>query len=458
MQFAGQRTDMDLNLLGEQDNFLIKLTPDVLPDPEAILITGITPQQTISEGINEAEFLKYFSKNIFNPDTIMVGFNNVRFDDEFMRYTFWRNFYDSYEWQWRDGCSRWDILDVARATRALRPEGIHWPFASDGKPINRLEYLTKINNLEHSSAHSADSDVTAVIEIARLIKLKQPRIFDYLLNIRSKDKVAALVNAGDPFIYTSGRYSAHQLHTTAVVKLADCPNRGGAIVYDLRLDPDKFINLSPAALAELWSARGKDAAYFPVKSLIFNKCPAIAPLSVLDKSSANRLQIDKATAKIYRDKIDRAAGFRESIVKAYELIKKSYQTNLVPNLLTVDEQLYNGFINDEDKIKTSMVRVAGPTELSKLDIKFNDERLNYLLPLYKARNYPKILSSEERAEWEKFRKLKLLSGDESSKLARYFNKLNELGSNPKLSDDKKYLLEELSLYGQSIMPDDQLVT
>jgi exodeoxyribonuclease-1 len=193
MQFAGQRTDMDLNLVGEPDNIFVKMTPDVLPQPDAVMVHGITPQQTLIDGITEAELAKYLTSQICVADTIMVGYNNLRFDNEFIRFTLWRNFHDAYEWSWKEDCSTWDLLDLARMTRALRPDGIKWPFAPDGKPSNRLQYLTAVNKLEHSNAHDALSDVMAAIDVARLIKSKQPKIFDYLLTHRSKNKVAPLV-------------------------------------------------------------------------------------------------------------------------------------------------------------------------------------------------------------------------------------------------------------------------
>ena len=127
MQFAGQRTDMDLRPIGEPYNVLIALSDDTLPSPEALMVTGITPQKTVDEGYTEAQFVRMLTEEICTPGTIMTGFNSVRFDDEFMRHLLWRNFYDPYEWAWRDGRSRWDLLDVVRMTRALRPEGIEWP-------------------------------------------------------------------------------------------------------------------------------------------------------------------------------------------------------------------------------------------------------------------------------------------------------------------------------------------
>ena len=133
-----------------------------MPDPDAILVTGITPQRTRAEGYSEKEFLEIFYESIAIEGTIFVGYNSIRFDDEFMRTLLYRNLYDPYEWQWQDGKSKWDLLDVVRMTRALRPEGIVWPFASNGAKANKLELITAVNNLEHTHAHNAMSDVIAV--------------------------------------------------------------------------------------------------------------------------------------------------------------------------------------------------------------------------------------------------------------------------------------------------------
>jgi exodeoxyribonuclease-1 len=455
MQFAGQRTDMELKPMGEPDNILIKLTPDTLPDPDAIMVTGITPQSTLTDGITEVEFTKYLTAQVCTPDTIMVGYNNVRFDDEFIRYTLWRNFYDAYEWHWKDGCSRWDLLDVVRMTRALRPQGIEWPFAPDGKPSNRLEYLTSVNKLDHESAHDALSDVNATIAMARLIKAKQPKLFDYLFSVRDKKKVTALITKGEPIVYTSGRYPAEYEKTTVAVMVGQHPDKGAALMYDLRVDPDDFINLAPGKLAELWTAWGKDAPYFPVKALSYNKCPAVAPLSVLDKESAERIKIDMGVVKANFAKLKQANGFSEKLVEGLGLSKQKFQSGLVVNDQEVDGLLYENFINDSDKTKMRVVRASTPEDLTK-SVEFRDERLKLLLPLYKARNFPKSLNGDEQEKWEEFRKHRLMDGGEKSRAAKFFLRLAELNAEaPKhgLSDSQRqYLIEELNLYGQAILP------
>jgi exodeoxyribonuclease-1 len=408
MQFAGQRTDMDLKPIGKPDNILIKITPDVLPQPDAVLVHGITPQKTISEGISEAEFAKYLTNQVCTPNTTMVGYNNVRFDNNFIRFILWRNFYDAYEWSWKEGCSTWDLLDVVRMTRALRPEGIKWPFAPDGKPRNKLEFLSSINGLDHADAHDALSDVQACLALAKLLKSKQPKLFDYLLKHRAKNRVAPLITSGRPVVFT---------------------------------------NLNQAELDERWAARGEDAPYFPVKSLGYNRCPAIAPIEVLAKDNGyERLGLHKEIVENHLAKLKQAGGFADKLRQALEIMWPKQQ-DLVADPFKADGRLYDGFIPNEDRTKMSMLRAASTEEL--VNIKFKDERLNHLLPLFKARNFPKLLQDKELADWQKFREQKLIKSGEAD---RYFKRLEELAKTPGANGQQKYLLDELNLYAQSVIP------
>ncbi|MEI7682717.1 MAG: exodeoxyribonuclease I [Candidatus Saccharibacteria bacterium] len=453
MQFAGQRTDLKLKPIGEPVNILIKLSDDILPEPNAIMITGITPQQTKADGITEAEFLKIFSHEIAIPGTIFTGFNNVRFDDEFMRFLNYRNFYDPYEWQWQDERSRWDILDVVRLTRALRPDGITWPFDTDGKPSNRLEMLSSVNGLEHTDAHDALSDVRATIALARLIYNKQNKLFEYLLSIRGKKAVADLVDSDQPFVYASGKYSADYQKTAVVTKIADHPTRQGALVYDLRHDPNQYLRKTPSELVELWRWK-KDAIEprLPIKTLQYNRVPAVAPLGVLDKDCQKRLRIDLAIVKANRQKLSKANDFKKNLLRALEIMDKDQQTRLVATDTEVDAQLYDNFISRPDQIVMRAVRVAEPDDLNGFTNRLIDPRLKAILPLYKARNFPKSLSSEELAEWERHRQQVLTGGGKQSRLALFFARLEEIAKTKGISQEKRYLLEELHLYGESIMP------
>lgn len=452
MQFAGQRTNMNLEPVGESVNVFIKLTNDILPDPDAVLLTGITPQQTVADGLSEYEFLQYFYREIVTPGTIFVGYNTVRFDDEWIRCLNYRNFYDAYEWQWKDGRSRWDLLDVVRMTRALRPEGIQWPMTEDGKPTNRLELLTKLNGLDHEHAHDALNDVLASIAMARLIRSKQPKLFEWLLKVRDKREVAKVVEAGDPFVYSSGKYDNAFEKTTVVQRIAPHPKKDKALVYDLRYDPTEFLGLSPTGLAERWRyAREPDVpARLPVKTLQYNRCPAVAPLGVM-KDAPKNIQVPLATITKHRQLLANNPEFTKNVLRALDILDKEQEERLRTKPKDVDARLYDGFFDDHDRNIMGVVRAAKPAELADLLADMHDERLRELLPLYKARNFPKFLNDDERTAWEKHRYERLMAGGTESRLARYMHRLQELAALP-AGEEKHYLLEELQLYAESIMP------
>jgi exodeoxyribonuclease I len=427
MQFAGQRTDMNLEPVGEPDNILIKLTADVLPDPESVLITGITPQKTLIDGITEEEFLKYFEQSISTDDTIFVGFNTVRFDDEFMRYTLYRNLRDPYAWQWKDGRSRWDLLDIVRMTRALRPDGIQWPFASNGKAANRLGLLAELNGLIHTKAHDALSDVEASIQVAKLIKDKQPKLFSYMLDMRDKKSVEALVQH-----FAEGEF-------------------GSSYVFDLRHDPSRYLEMSDHELTDLIKNRyRKEAERPPFKELKFNKCPAVAPLAVLDDISAKRLEIDKAVIQKHADILNKNKIFGDRVIKIMQSLTKAKQAELYAAEKSVDSQLYDGFVPADDMKKALFVRTLPIDELIESDIEFKDDRLNKLFWLYKVRQYPKNVISEDREKWYAYVEQKLMTGS-PSKYESYMKKLEDLAKADYLDADKRYLIEELALYGQSLI-------
>lgn len=457
MQFAGQRTDMNLRPVGEPDNILIKMSDDVLPDPDAILITGITPQKTRADGITEAEFLRYFTDSIATPGTIFTGFNNVRFDDEFMRFMLYRNFYDAYEWSWKDSRSRWDLLDVIRMTRALRPEGISWPFDSAGKPSNRLELLTSVNKLEHTDAHDALSDVMATIAVARLIRNKQTKLFDFLLGMRHKQEVKKFIAAHPMFLYASGKYASIYQKTTVVQTLGDHPAKQGVLVYDLRTDPDGLKAMTSAELAKAWTERVEDETKrFPVKTLQFNRCPAIAPVEVLKAGGADNISLDMNKIEDNRRRLANHPDIYDRLLDALKVLDKQRQPGMLADRQAVDTQLYDGFFDDQDRTAMSVVRAAEPDEVGSLDIAFQDDRLNELLPLYKARNFLDILTTEEREQWEAFRFHKLMDGGQKSLASKFFIRLGELTARPGLTSEQQYLLQELQLYGESILPSPDL--
>lgn len=450
MQFAGQRTTPDLEPIGEPYNILVKLNDDTLPNPDALMVTGITPQQTQADGLTEAEFSKLLVDEIFTEDTIAVGYNNIHFDDEFIRALFWRTFTDPYEWTWRDGRGRWDLLDVVRMTRALRPEGIKWPVI-DGKEVNKLEPITKENGIDHFKAHDALSDVEALIAVTKLIKSKQPQLFAHLFAVKDKKKVAELVNLEDkkPFVYVSGSLDA-EFHKATVAFPLTAGRNGNVIVYDLRYDPTPLLQLGPKELAKSmfasWEERQKeDFVKLPVRELQYNRAPAVAPVGVLEREGGwERIGLDLATIEKHRDILVSSPAFAENVRSLYEG-RPEFAKESDP-----EAQLYDGFVPDVDKLRIDKVRTADVNALADMHPEFTDERLNGLLLHYKARNYPQSLAEDEVEAWEAWRSARI-----KKQLPSFVTRLQQLATVHAGDESKEYTLQELQLWAESIVPFDE---
>lgn len=443
MQFAGIRTDTGLNPIGDPINILVKVSDDILPSPDAVMVTGITPQATLSDGISEKEFCELLVRDVFTPETMTVGFNNVRFDDEFIRHTLWRHFYDPYEWAWADGRSRWDLLDVVRMTRALRPGDIKWPVNDEGKPVNKLEKISAENGLAHVKAHDALSDVEALIAVARLIRQTQPKLFDYLLHVRDKRNVESLVNLNtpEPFVYASGKYDSQFQCTTVAFPVCPGSKHGSVVVYDLRHDPGQFADLSLDDIKTLLfgtkEERG-DRARLPLKELSYNKCPAVAPIGVWNDDVALRLGLTIETIRQHRDSLLAAKDFGYKVREAYKTRDR------YPVADDVEGRLYDSFTDKKDQPRMAAIRAASPDALADFHPDFVDERLPELLLRYKARLFPHVLSEAEQQQWERYRAHKINAG-----LPEYLAALQRIAN---AENPDTYLLEELQLWAESIVP------
>lgn len=403
-QFAAIRTDEAFTPIGEPEVFYCQPADDYLPQPEAVMITGITPQIAREKGDNEAAFAKRIHDIFTVPETCVVGYNNVRFDDEVTRNIFYRNFYDPYAWSWQHGNSRWDLLDVMRACYALRPEGINWPENDDGLPSFRLEHLTQANGIEHSNAHDAMADVYATIAMAQLVKARQPKLFNYLYAYRSKQKLMALIDVPQmkPLVHVSGMFGADRGNTSWVAPLAWHPeNRNAVIMVDLAGDMSPLLALDADGLRErLYTPKAEldDESPVPVKLVHLNKCPVLAQANTLRPEDADRLGINRqaclANLQILRDN----PQIREKVLAIFAEAEPFVPSD------NVDAQLYNGFFSDADRAAMKIVLATDPQNLPALDITFADKRIEKLLFNYRARNFPGTLDENEQQRWLQHRR------------------------------------------------------
>ncbi|HEY5718214.1 MAG TPA: exodeoxyribonuclease I [Motiliproteus sp.] len=455
VQFAGIRTDWDLNPIGEPLMIFCRPADDFLPQPDACLITGITPQQALSEGVCEAEFMATIHAELAQPGTCGVGYNSLRFDDEVTRYGLYRNFFDPYGREWQNGNSRWDIIDMLRMARALRPDGIVWPSYEDGTPSLRLEDLTRANGLAHEAAHDALSDVYATIAVARLVKQQQPRLFDYALKLRDKRYVASLLDLVrfKPLLHISSKYSAAVSNTALIAPLAAHPvNRNAVIVYDLSVDPTPLLTQPAETIrAKLYTPTAQLAegeARIPLKLVHLNKSPMLAPATMLTPDDAERLQISGDACRKHLAQLRAAVGLAEKLQQIFT--DEGFADGGDPDLM-----LYSGgFFGPGDKAVMDEIRNTPPELLEELKPAFQDGRLEEMLFRYRARNYPDTLNGVEPRQWEQWRRQRLIEQPPRGALnyEGFYARLNQLGAEFGHDPAKLHLLQELAAYGESIYP------
>lgn len=401
LQVAGIRTDEQLNAIGEPLNIYCRPADDILPHPAACRITGITPQILAERGLVEAEFMARVHAELALPGTCGAGYNSLRFDDEVTRYSLYRNFYDPYAREWQAGNSRWDLIDLLRAAYALRPEGIEWPRDEQGRLSLRLERLTEANAIAHGQAHDALSDVHATIDLARLLRARQPRLYDFLYQLRSKHRVAEQIRLLQPLVHVSGRFSAARHYLAVALPLAWHPrNRNALVVCDLQSDPQPLLELDVQALRQRLYARrealGEGELPVPLKLLHINKCPVVAPLKVLRSADLERLQID------LEQSLQRAAMLRETQAAWQNKLAELYAQDDFESHQDPEQQLYAGFLGERDRRLCEQVRQSSPEQLAREHWAFSDERLPELLFRYRARNFPETLTAAERQRWQEF--------------------------------------------------------
>ncbi len=408
-QIAAIRTDADLNMIDAPVSFYVKPADDLLPSPIATLITGITPQHALAEGVSEAEAFSRINDLMARPGTCTLGYNTLRFDDEFVRHGLFRNFFDPYEREWRNGNSRWDLLDMLRLVHALRPDGIAWPQREDGATSFKLEHLALANDVRQGDAHEALSDVHATIGMARLFKQAQPRLWEYALKLRDKRFVGSLldVDAMQPVLHISMRYPAQRMCAAPVMPIARHPYINNRVIaLDLEGDIDGLLALPAETLAARLYTRAADLAEgeqrVPLKEVHLNKVPALVAWNHLRPADHARLGIDVATVDA------NAARVREAGPALVEKVRQVYGGERVATVSDVDASLYDGFLADGDKALMSRLRTSPPAELAGFAERLKDPRMPELLFRYRARNHPHTLDAGERGRWNDYRRQRLL--------------------------------------------------
>ncbi|HMW47888.1 MAG TPA: exodeoxyribonuclease I, partial [Cellvibrionaceae bacterium] len=446
-QFAGVRTDEDLNIIEEPLRLYCQPAIDILPNPEACLVTGIAPQKAQQEGLIEAEFIAAIHGALAVPGTCGVGYNSLRFDDEVTRFTLYRNFYDPYEREWKNGNSRWDILDMLRLVHALKPDTLNWP-EWEGRVSFKLELLTKANGIEHGAAHDAYSDVAATIALAKLIKTRQPKLYDYCYNLRLKHNVSAHIDLiqKKPLLHISSKFPIEQGNAALVMPLCYHPvNKNAVLVVNLAQDPQQWIHLSAEELAaRLFTTQTEDSPPRPsIKAIHLNKSPIVATPKLLDAQTQARLKIDKQQCEIHWQQLIK--------LDLTEKLQAAFSINTFAPREDPERKLYDGFLPNGDMQLAKALRTAKPEEITAEQFCFSDKRLQAMLLRYKARNFPHALTEREQQQWFEFCHGRLSDGEPGILSCDQLKmRIRTIDETQALTKEQKIVLQQLYRYVEDV--------
>jgi exodeoxyribonuclease-1 len=421
-QFAAIRTDLNLNPIGEPVNLFCQPSVDTVIDPDAVMITGLSPLTVTTQGLNEWDFAQQIYQLMSVPGTCSVGYNTIRFDDECTRYLFYRNLLDPYAREWQNGNSRWDILDVVRMYSALRPEGIEWPTHENGSPSFKLEHLTAANGLAHENAHDAVSDVEATIGFARLLKQANPKLFAFAFSLRSKHEARAhldLVNR-TPHLHFTGKIAATEFCMGIEVPLFVHPDRANeVVVIDVRQDPSWLLEHSAEDIRQWLFSKTDDLpegiARPPLRTIHLNKSPMIAPFKSLTPALAERMALDFAAIESNAKTV---AENQEFMRIALEVMSQSRTFTEEGQEQDPEHLLYDGFIGNKDRALLNEIAFG------KIDKEqwiaeahhFNDARLQPLVENILGRHFPDVLLPDQLENWREQRKKSLITPELGQKL------------------------------------------
>lgn len=448
LQFAAVRTDMELNEL-ERYNIIIQLRPDVVIAPMA-LITHRIPIEKTFDGLCEFDAMRTIHNLLNEPGTISLGYNTLGFDDEFLRFSFYRNLLTPYTHQYANGCSRMDLLPIAALFRLYKPEVLNWPDI-DGKPTLKLEYLNEANELAKGQAHDALVDVLATVELARRFS-KEEAMWNYLkdsfnknIDRQRREKLTPLfqsrLESHDKALMVGVEFGSDNNYQSPVLSIGESRPYSNQTLW-LRLDLPELRETTLETIDETtWVIRKR----FGEPGIL------LPPLKrYWDRLSPERLQIVS----------DNIAWLQANPALFEEIIRHHQEFSYpeIPNL-DIDAALYQrGFLSKAEQKVCDQFQVASPEERFELLDQFTDEETKILAVRILFRNFPEDAPEEYAEAFDQYMQqinpeeafLAMLDykGQQRTTPAGAMQEIYKLRSEPSLDDEQRTLLDELEEYIQ----------
>jgi exodeoxyribonuclease-1 len=389
LQFAAIYTDSDLN---ELDRFEIRcrLLPHIVPAPIAMRVTGVRADQLTDGDLpSHYEMMSIIREKMleWSPSTFL-GYNTIDFDEHLLRHAYYRTLHPPYLTS-LSGNTRTDILRAAQASSIYSPGALVIPLLNGQKSTFKLDALAPANGFAHENAHDALADVEATIFIARLISERCPDVWSSFMRFSTKAAVIDFVSNEQVFCLSDFYFG--KPYSWLVTPLENQSDDTSTLyVFDLGVDPDSLVNLSPAKLKSRLSSSPK-----PIRNIRSNAAPMIFSADDAPNSASGKnLTQDELERRI--NVLRENPELRARIIAGFEETKQEQ-----PVSEYVEDQLYSGFFPAGDQKLLDEFHNKEWAERLELIESFEDPRLKILgLQLIHAER-PEILAQEIRLEHDR---------------------------------------------------------
>ncbi len=392
LQFAAIRTDKQLNTL-ERHEIHIELMPDIIPAPEAIVTHRIGIHQ-MRKGEKEISAIKKIHRLLNQPGTISTGYNTLGFDDEFLRFSFYRNLLPPYTHQYANQCSRIDIYPMMAMYFLFNKGTLDWPDI-DGKVSLKLDEINQRNQFINGQAHNAMIDVEVTLELARQL-MKQEKMWNYLLgafdkktDLQRMSELPFSFKAGDcqfqEAIMVSGNFGYDNRFHVPVIGLGQHRHYKNQSLW-LRLDKEDLAQTSDKNISEIpFVIRKKHAEH-----------PILLPPS-------ERFKVHLSTTR--KEIADNNRAWLQKNPDVLQAICHHYQEFKYPEVKNIDSQaiLYEiGFPSPQQERLYTEFHDAEPEKKSAIAEKISDKHRRELTHRLIARHFPEQLSDNARTDYEQY--------------------------------------------------------
>ncbi len=394
LRFAAIRTDADFNEI-EQHEISVKLRPDVIPSPQAMLSHRLSLADS-AQGVGEYEALLRIHALLNEPNTISLGYNTLGFDDEFLRFGFHRNLLPPYTHQYAHNCGRMDLLPITTLYWLYKNDVLEWPEV-DGRVSLKLENLNEANNLTEGPSHDALIDVMATIALAKRLA-KEQAIWHYLSDYFKKgidrQRLRKLQPLSDrlPDDYRFGLlvrvdYGSEKNYQVPVVFVGQSQAYSNQQIW-LRLDRPELVETAvDDVAATTWVVRkkmGEPGVILPAYDRF---------LSRLDAERTEILQANRSWLEQNPDMLQAIAKFHQE-----------YTYPEIPNI-DVDAALYQmDFMSDQEMQWCSKFHKAAADQKTTLLDRFHRPAIIELAKRILFRNFPEVLHGDLVGELKSYMK------------------------------------------------------